>query len=110
MRQPLREAYACATPKLRWYPTDNASSEFHRLPPASSASFRNQPLKARTGAEKQRLQARARRLLQPMPFFDRHQYCGLDAPPGDDLRTFLERGVQQLAEAGLCILYLPCGQ
>jgi len=38
-----------------------------------------------------------------------NQYYGLYAPSGDDLWSLLERRVQQLAEAGLCILYLPCG-
>ncbi len=71
---------------------------------------RKQVLKARTGTEKQGLQAGAGRSLQPAPVFDGDQYGLLNSAPRDDLWALLECGFQQLTESGFCILHLPCGQ
>lgn len=101
------EAYAFALQRLRLYLTKNASSEVHSTSPALPSSVWNEVLKARSGAEKEFLQAGTRRPLQTMPFFDWNEHGSLHSPASDDLRALFESRVEQLAEPRFCVLYLP---
>jgi hypothetical protein len=64
-------------------------------------------LKTGARAEQQLLNVWTAFALEAMPFVDRNQNRRFDAPAGDNLRTFFQSGVEELAESSLCLLQLP---
>jgi len=60
-----------------------------------------------TWAQQKILKARVRRTLQAAPLFDRNQNGSFDTATSYNLRTILDRRVQQFAKTSLRILHLP---
>ena len=67
-----------------------------------------QSVGARLRGQQQFLEIRPSPLLQSPPLVNRHQHGRLHAPLGHDLWPFGETRLEELAEARLGILYLPC--
>jgi hypothetical protein len=45
--------------------------------------------------------------LQALPLVDGDEDGGFDSASGHNLRTFLESGIEELAEASFCVVNLP---
>jgi len=73
------------------------------MPPAR----RRRQLGAREVRQQQRLQRRSRDLAEPLPLPHGHQYRSLFSTARDDLGSFADTRLQELAEASFSILDRP---
>ena len=62
---------------------------------------------AREIRQQQRLQRRPRDLAEPLPLLHGHQHRSLFSAARDDLGSFADTRLQELAEASFSILYRP---
>src|SRR5437660_3576929 len=106
MQRRRRVVSVCEVRKPRWYRAGNESFEFHALTALRRAPLGSHVWKARTKIKQQLLQSGLHGLLQRPPFVDGNKYSGLHSAAGNDLRTFLEGGVEELREARFCVLQL----
>lgn len=114
---------SCATPDLRPNRTRKLWKVNLRRPPLPLAAWvhrgsshgevawRYRDLGSWRLCQEQLLERRPRRALEPAPLRDWNQDGGLNALLSDDLRTFIEARLQQLAEMSRCVLDRPpsCG-
>jgi hypothetical protein len=76
----------------------------HNPAPPEISPLCNQALKAWFWIEQQGLEVAAGGSLQPIPILDRDKNRSFSSLTGYDLRSFLERRVQEFAETRLCVL------
>src|SRR5450432_305774 len=106
--RPPRAVWICAIPKSRSCPINSESLELRTReidgrPPFPFPALRNDQIKAGPGTEQQLFNI-GPPALETAPFLDGHENSRLDAAAGYDLRAFLDRGIEKLAEASFRIL------